>query len=483
MIWLLLACSQPDLPPDVLLLTVDTLRADRLGFAGHEGAHTPNLDALAAGGRVFSGATTPLPRTTPALGSLHTGLLPHHHGSREVGEALTTQDTLAARFSAAGWQTLARSAMKVAGPEQGLDVGFDDFAVRHDARASVLAADALEAAAALDRSRSALAWLHFADPHFPYLPPADGPLQPEAPACRKVVRKASKGKLRRAPLFADQGGRASAIVDECAQLYDAEIAAVDAAIGQFLEDWAALRGERDTWVVFTADHGEHLGEAGLFFEHGPDVHDANVRIPLVLSGPGVAADTDLGVARLEDVLPTLGGSLDLDVGAVDGTDLWSDPPALARIESGSALQVPLHGYLVSGRAERFCVNEGPFSWCVRDGVGALHDRRTDPGLDTDVSEQHPELAARLQASPCQPERTRQRAVRSATHVLTSTPLLDGTRARTLTTLDGTPSEDAAVLAHLGEALDAFEAELDRADGPQQADEAQLEALRQLGYVE
>ena len=84
---LLLSCARTeDRRPDVIIVSVDTLRADHLGFMGYAGARTPHMDAIASAGRVFSRATTPFPRTTPALASLLTGLRPEHHGSHEVSQ-------------------------------------------------------------------------------------------------------------------------------------------------------------------------------------------------------------------------------------------------------------------------------------------------------------------------------------------------------------------------------------------------------------
>ena len=80
--------------PDVLIISIDTLRADRLGFMGYERARTPNLDSLAENGRIYTQATTPVPRTTPALASLQTGLAPDAHGAREVGEKMTAKQML-----------------------------------------------------------------------------------------------------------------------------------------------------------------------------------------------------------------------------------------------------------------------------------------------------------------------------------------------------------------------------------------------------
>lgn len=495
MIGLLLACARPapiDPRPDVVLITVDTLRADRLGFAGHAEAHTPALDALAARGRVYDAATTPFPRTTPALGSLHTGLLPLRHGSREVGQVVRADGRLAGWLAEAGYRTAAVDAMRVAGPEQRMDVGFDTFDLAHDAPAAALAARAAEVAAGLDPGGPAFLWVHFADPHFPYLPPPDGPLRPDAPGCRALGEAAAAGRLERATLFSDRDGRASAALPECRALYDAEIAAVDAGVGALLAALDAARGDRPRLVVLTADHGENQGEGGLFYEHGPDLSDAAVRVPLVLAGPGVTPGRDAGVARLQDVAPTVLALLGLPAPAdLDGVPLRTGDggaagPDLALVESGAALHTGLFGYLVSGRERRWCVNEGPWSWCtLAGGRAGLFDHVADPRLRTDVAAAHPDVAARLSAAAARwrPEQVHARAARSATHALVATPTVDGW-VRTSSRLDapGVPVDDPAPLAVLGPALDGFAARLDALAGAPVSDE-DAAALRALGYVE
>lgn len=506
MILWLVSCAAPPAPPadpsagppDVVIVSVDTLRADRLGFAGQPAAHTPALDALAASGHVFEQATTPFPRTTPALSSLQTGLWPHHHGSREVGQPMTADQTLATRLRAGGWQTLAISAIRVASPEQHLDRGFDRFEVLHDLPAPQVTAAALSAVDALGADRPAYLWVHYSDPHFPYLPDPSGPLQPEAPRCRELGRQAASGALRREQLFSNRDGLAASVLEECVALYDAEVAVVDAAVGALLDGLGQRRGGRPRYVVLTADHGESHGEGGLFFEHGPDVGDACLRVPLVIAGPGIDPGRDAGVARLEDVAPTLLEAVGLPVpDGLDGLPLGARlrggsggaPAALA--ESGSALHPPLFGYLVSGRSRRWCVNDEVWSWCFlgpKLGAG-LFDHRADPELKHDRQDEQPEIAARLRAAAerWKPEQARERTVRTATRKLVSTPVLDGGRRLALYAVDAhgssTPVDDPEALAALTSVLDGFSAALDAPPGTADRTDEQLEALRSLGYVE
>ncbi len=356
--------------------------------------------------------------------------------------------------------------MRVAGPEQGLDRGFDTFEVLHDAPADEVVARALETL----RPGRRFLWVHLADPHFPYLPPgASGP-------CATLGRRAAEGTLQRVDLFVDVDGAASAVLADCERLYDGEIARVDAAVGRLLAGLPA-----DARVIFTADHGEHLGEEGLFFEHGPTVHGANLRIPLIVAGPGVAPGVDDRLATLADLAPTTLAWAGLPT---EGLDLLADrrrPVAVA--ESGSALQARLTTSLVSGRRERWCLNGPRWSWCQGRQAG-LFDRSSDPRLTVDRSGDEPTMAAEMAAlaRAWQPESARLRTAFDEEFKLVERPMLDGGRGRQLLRWDDEAVDastiDPAVVERLAAALGPV---VDAARAPRT--DAEVEALRALGYVE
>jgi membrane-anchored protein YejM (alkaline phosphatase superfamily) len=148
---------------DLLLITVDTLRADRLGSYGYRSARTPVIDALAATGIRFEQATTPIPRTSPGIASLMTGLWPHHSGSREVAQPIGAATTLANVLCEAGYTTLAVSANRAAGPDQNFDRGFDSF-LNQSANASEVNQQVIGLLEKV-RGRSPLfVWVHYVDP-------------------------------------------------------------------------------------------------------------------------------------------------------------------------------------------------------------------------------------------------------------------------------------------------------------------------------
>lgn len=292
---LLAACSgeaQPDAaragaaggargqPPSFLLITLDTLRRDSLGYiGGHD--RTPALDALAGDGARFDLAVTPVPLTLPAHVTMMTGLDPPNHGIRDNGQVLSPQiPVLAEQLAGAGYDTAAFVSAFVLQSRFGLDRGFAtyDDQLRDGAGREVLERPAAASVAAargwLEQRGDApwFAWLHLYDPHHPYHPP-DGFLAPGEPT----------------------GSRAA---------YDAEVAAVDAALAPLLEYVRTL--DREVVVIVTADHGEAFGEHGEI-EHGLFVYDTTVAVPMLWHAPGRIAPArfERAVPRLADIAPTV----------------------------------------------------------------------------------------------------------------------------------------------------------------------------------
>lgn len=321
-------------PVPVILITVDTLRADHLGLYGYGRPTSPNLDAFARDAIVFENAITPRSKTTPAVASMLTGLLPHRHGVRTLYQPLERGPaTLAEILSDAGYETAAFVSNFVLRKEfSGLDRGFDLYDDRLPTREprrpiyERVARDTCEAVRRWlpgGRGDRFFLWLHLMDPHGPYRPPErffeatrDDPVPEEAiPDYQRL------GTLNR---------------EEYVAAYDGEIRCADRELGALLD---ALRtsGILDrSLVVFTADHGESLGEHGEHFEHGANAYEPCARIPLVIRPPG-GVPGGLRVrdpASLVDLAPTvlaaIGLATDLDF---DGQPLldraWKPVPSSA----------------------------------------------------------------------------------------------------------------------------------------------------------
>lgn len=499
---------------DVILISVDTLRADRVGAYGYPGARTPTVDGLARAGTVFVQATTPFPRTTPALASLLTGLWPARHGSREVGAPMQPRPTLAQLLGRRGYLTLGVSANGSAGPGQHLDLGFARFVDRAELggdRAELVTESALELVRVADRDTPLLLWAHYVDPHFPYEPPAGFAASTSDGSCRTLAADMRARRVKLAHVHNDQHGRASRALADCLAAYDGEVAYADFEIGRLLDGLRGLRRLDPALVVFTSDHGENLGEDGLYYEHGPSVHDSSLRVPLIVTGGGPPNRVDRGVARLEDVMPTLLALLGEPREAwpeMDGVDLshrladswlsaWRpEPTALA--EGGTDLLVESHHQVRSGRPHGLsCLNSKRFSLCEKPDWAwpRLFDRSSDPGLRRDVSDEFRREKRRLmQARRHWPAaEARQRTVRNVSFKLVERPRWEGGYARRLYDLRADPGEArdlsqvradvVTLLARQLEPWAALTAQAGRQKPARAPDPDQLEGLRALGYVQ
>lgn len=339
--------------PSVLLVTIDTLRADHVGAYGAAFAATPTLDALAREGVRFEKAIAASPLTLPSHASILSGLLPPRHGVRHNGVYKLPADveSVAQRFQQAGHTTAAIVGSIVLASRYGLDRGFDlydeDMA---DRRASATGypergADAVSARALafLDATpRPFFLWIHYYDAHAAYHPP-----EPFA------------SRFRDRP-------------------YDGEIASVDAALGLVVERLRAQGRLEETLIVATADHGESLGEHGER-THGYGLYDATLAVPLVIRGPGIPQGRVVrGVVSTVSIAPTLLAAAGLPSFATsDGLDLASSfatgeaPAGVAayaetlapRIDHGFA---PLYAWRTNGahyvrapRAELYDVERDP----------------------------------------------------------------------------------------------------------------------------
>jgi arylsulfatase A-like enzyme len=274
--------------PDVILVTLDTFRADRLGAIGG-GSLTPALDALAAQGVVYTQAFAAVPLTAPSHASLLTGEEPLAHGLVRNGGAVLAH-TVVPAIAARGYATGAFVSSTVLDRTTGLEAGFchydDRFGLleRLGSGASTQRRGALTVDRAVDwlerQDRPAFLWVHVYDPHLPYDPPAEfRPSDAELAAAR-----ADDADERRQIGDGRVAGAERAHVREGILLYDGEIRAADAAIGRLL---AAVPA--DAVVIAVADHGESLDDNGYLFDHGALLHDPAIHVPLIVRWPGVIA--------------------------------------------------------------------------------------------------------------------------------------------------------------------------------------------------
>jgi arylsulfatase A-like enzyme/Flp pilus assembly protein TadD len=290
---------------NVLFVTLDTVRADRIGAYGYAAAETPALDRLAREGTRFETAVAAVPLTLPSHATLLSGLLPLHHGLRNNGTGRLPDgiETLATRLSASGYRTAAFIGAFVLDRRFGLGRGFelyDDEIERDPGKQAGLVAERPgaevvgRALAWLEKGgeKPFFLWVHLYDAHAPYEPP-------EPFRSRYTDRP-----------------------------YDGEIASLDAQIARLFAALDTARVSDRTLVVVVGDHGEALGDHGEL-THGLLVYEPTLRVPLLLRAPGVlpagkVVQTPVGLA---DVAPTVAGLLELPLApagtVLDGRDLSS----------------------------------------------------------------------------------------------------------------------------------------------------------------
>jgi len=363
------ACDEPGssaAPTNLLLITLDTVRADALGAYGQALPSSPHIDGLAADGVLFEQCSSSSPNTLPSHATLFTGLQPFSHGVRSnAGYALTASNrTLAEVLHEHGYRTAAEVAAQVLDASTGITQGFE--AARHVDAPDVewqklrLEEDGVERIAKLkvrpanDITRHAVRflertgsepfflWLHYYDPHFPYTPPE--PYRQRFSTSR----------------------------------YHGEIAYADEQLGVVLEALDELGLAGRTLVALTSDHGEGLSQHGET-AHSFFVYESTLRVPLVLRGPGLPQGRRVSTpVRLLDVAPTLLELLGIAPPAgTQGRSLVAlmgeDPPSLTLPAYGESAELSM---IFDGSLLR-SLRQGRWKY-IHKVNPELYDLQTDP---------------------------------------------------------------------------------------------------------
>jgi len=358
---------------NVLLITVDTLRADRLAQFGYARAATPAFDRLAREGVTFRAAYTAVPLTLPSHATMMTGLLPPTHGVRDNGGFYLdpARETLASRLKPRGYASAAFVSSFVLDRRWGLAKGFDDYYDHFPVAVNDLAAMAgvqRRGAETWAQARQWIGahasdrffvWLHLFDPHTPYDPPE--PFRSR---------------------FKDQP-------------YDGEIAYVDALLSEILGELTARSLLDTTIVILAADHGEGLGDHDED-EHGLLAYDSTLHVPWIIRLPhrmleGTAIDQPVGlVDMMPTVLDLVGAPVPADLDGRSTVRLMRSPPGATDVLYAETLYPRLHfgwSELVSVRDSRFKL--------IRGRHPELYDYRQDPGETRNLADAHRDVAARL----------------------------------------------------------------------------------------
>jgi len=405
-------------PRHVFLITVDTLRGDHVSFDGYGRATTPALSRLAAQGVVFEQAYCQWPKTGTSFASMFTGRYPQTTGLMHRATIRIPAEylSLPQLFQGAGYRTVGVVSNPVLGTDLGWNNGFDDFAetwgggqfpddphafrpLVHAGRVNSLALPLLEKHRADDRL---FVWIHYSDPHAPYVLPAGATNPFVGDRLYTQDEKLRKHQLRGYAL--DGPLELRFYVSQ----YDANVLVVDRAVDQLLAKARELGLLDDALIIFTADHGESLGEHGSYFEHGPLPYNTTAHVPLFMVRTGTQIAAGRRVERpveLVDLFPTL-RDLVAPQRAVDGLEGKSLVPFLGRstpdpdafrFAFSEAGEPPRHYRMVQDGKWKLIYEPGVERPQRRDIPGGLelYDLASDPGETRNLATQETEQVRRL----------------------------------------------------------------------------------------
>jgi arylsulfatase A-like enzyme len=431
---LALACTprSPKIEPlpresNILLITVDTLRADHLSGYGYSRATSPVIDRLASEGVRFGQAVVQWPKTTPSFASMFTSTYSKDNGIvRKVGIPIPCRfETLAEVLKRSGYGTHAVVANGALASDFFFDQGFDTFIetwkLAHPAGSPTdpNGAEAVTrlATGLLDKlakgRKPYFLWVHYLDPHYPYSPPPPYRDRFQGDA----LFKANPEKIDISPDKPGQqmwGIGSDHVLEGRNDLafyvarYDAEIAYTDAQIGKLLDEMKRRGLLKKTLTVVTADHGESLGDHHYYFDHGRFGFETCLRVPLVFHYPGVLPPRlDSAPAELLDLAPTLleAAGVDLKDGAwMQGRSLTprlrgkAVSPRLAFSEAGWEANNKWQKIVRDSRFKLIFAQTRPEQrWIGGEGVRfTLFDLQNDPRETKNVADRFPEDLKRLQ---------------------------------------------------------------------------------------
>ncbi len=385
---------------NVLLITIDTLRSDHLGGYGYGRDTSPRIDDLAGRGALFESAYTYWPKTRASMAMLLTGRTPPRNGfSKQHPMILDFNPTIADSLSRAGYETMAVVDNPNVAAQHGYAKGFERFRetwqetglVSEMDRTRAITQEAVDFIAQRSQERPFFLWLHYVNPHTPYTPPA--------PFDTKFIDEST----RQGPALPTVKGFDGGIPDRWAvsgedrvgfyvAQYDGEIATVDQEVGRVIDALDAAGVFDETLVVLTSDHGESLGEHGYYFDHGANIHNPSMIVPMIVVAPGTRPGLRVAsLASTLDVYPTI-----LDDAKV------AFPGGLM----GESLLPAATGRAASSRERLFAQNDHHHrgTWTesmklIARPVGdedqwLLFDRAADPGELENVRKQMPAAFAR-----------------------------------------------------------------------------------------
>jgi arylsulfatase A-like enzyme len=384
--WTLARLRSFRLKMNVIVIVVDTLRADKLGCQGGWQELTPNIDAFAKEAVVFENAFSHAPWTLPSMASLYTSQLPVQHGAGgKLGKFKVLEpgaSTLAEVFRRNGASTGAVTNVLFLGQRFGMTQGFDDVdeALGRDNRTGRRAGGTTEAAIQwIEENTPGRFFLlvHYFDPHLTYDPPGKWRMRfaKDVPGGESFGTAKEMAALRKGERELDE-----AQIPHLERLYNAEIAYTDFQVGRLLDELEKMGLSDDTLVILTSDHGEEFLDHGGF-EHGHSLFNELLHVPLIVRIPGGGGSRVASVVRLIDVAPTI-----CDLVGIDPPSSFWGRSLLPLVESGGKDRPMLAQGNMWG-PERTAWRDGRFKIILDSESGGvlLFDVVSDPGEQKDVA--------------------------------------------------------------------------------------------------
>jgi arylsulfatase A-like enzyme len=297
-----IGCDEPQ-HPNVVLITVDTLRADHVSVHNRH-APTPWIDVFAQEATVFERCAAPMPLTRPSHASLFTSLYPREHGV--LNNAMVLPDEVVSLTEILRWENYRAAGfvgVRLLGPDSGVDQGFYPFdqpRVGRERRAEFVVQRALAWLDELRRDEKFFLWVHLFDPHLPYAPP--DPFRGNVSADRPELTWSHLVDIA----AENDGNVPASVLEEGKKLYLGEVAYVDHWIGKLLSGVDKRRSPDETMIVLTADHGECF-ENGIWFEHADCLWEPGIRVPLIIRYPAgrEAGERIPAQTSIVDIAPTV----------------------------------------------------------------------------------------------------------------------------------------------------------------------------------
>jgi arylsulfatase A-like enzyme len=411
---------------NIVLIIVDTLRADHVGAYGYTRDTTPNVDEFAGEGILFRRAYSTSSKTTQSVGSIMTGLYPHNHQVRSMYHRLDVSfKTLAERLKDDGYTTAAFIRNPWLRERSGFHQGFDHVNVINPKINELLVVQLLlkmglieeqsdEAGGCTDdviewlhknRNRRFFMWIHYMDPHWRYTPPS--PFESLFdPGFRGEFTVNDFNEHERLKFDVTEAEKQ---LGHAVGLYDGEIAFNDKNVGRLLDTLKELEVYDNTLIIYTSDHGEEFGEHDAFYDHGPYLYDEEVWVPLIVKLPGggeagKVIETPVSLIDItQTILEVAGSPYDLtkmDGGGLMGVIKGLENHSLIYAESENIRDARERKYYDGIKGKWRMVVSWPWKLILiphPDGdIIELYNLVEDPLEKTDLSLDKPDVKARLE---------------------------------------------------------------------------------------